>query len=187
MPVANAVSPASMLTRRVTMNPSIQAVISGSRAWGCYIGRSEHGKTTLCVKEKIMAGRPTKLTPELQKTLVAYLKNGNYFDTACSLSGICEDTGYHWLERGKKGKNGGIYSQFSEAVKEAVAYAEKDALISVRTGRRNWQSEAWFLERRFNDKWGRREKQEVDHTGTVHIEFVPAKPREDEEEASGSN
>ena len=134
-----------------------------------------------------MAGRPTKLTPELLQTLVAHLKNGNYFDTACSLSGICEDTGYSWLERGKKGKNGGIFSQFSEAVKKASASAENNALTAINVGFQNWQSRAWFLERRFNKKWGRREKQEVAHTGTVHIDFVPAKPREDEEEASGSN
>ena len=60
-------------------------------------------------------------------------------------------------------------------VKKSQALAEVGAVAGIlESGRNgNWQALAWFLERKFNDRWGRREfiKQEItDGTITVVVE-----------------
>lgn len=108
-------------------------------------------------------GRPTKLTPEMQQQIVALLRNGNYVETVCDYVGISKETFYDWLRRGEVGgQRNTIYVEFSDAAKKAISAAETIALSEIRTGVDNWQSRAWFLERRHRDRWGN--KQAVEHT-----------------------
>lgn len=135
-------------------------------------------------------GRPSKLRPDLQQKIISSLRAGNYFDAACLSAGIHESTGYRWLQRGeaemqrldndsraRPKAEEAVFVDFCKAVKEAAAEAENEyvALIKhaakgtlIRTdGTRvpyegQWQAAAWWLERRFPDKWGR---QRVEHTG----------------------
>lgn len=101
--------------------------------------------------------RPTKLTPEIQRTIVAALQRGNYAETAAALAGISKDTFYAWLRRGARTK-AGIYAQFSDAVKRAMAHGEARDLQVVDSAAQGgaWQAAAWKLERKFPQRWGRR-------------------------------
>lgn len=109
-------------------------------------------------------GRPTKLTPEIQQQIVALLRNGNYVETVCDYVGISKETFYDWLRRGEVGgQRNTIYVEFSDAAKKAISAAETVALSEIRQGVDNWQSRAWFLERRHRERWGN--KQAVEHTG----------------------
>lgn len=47
-------------------------------------------------------GRRTKLTPEVQETVVKYLKAGLYAEQVCAIAGISEATFYAWQARGRK-------------------------------------------------------------------------------------
>src|SRR5215469_8404400 len=67
-------------------------------------------------------GRPTKLTPEVQATIIAYIRQGNYVETSAAAAGVHKDTFYRWLKAGGRAKSG-IYKQFSDAVNRAVAKA----------------------------------------------------------------
>jgi transposase len=109
-----------------------------------------------------MAGRQTKLTPEVQDRIVAALRAGNYQETAARYAGISEDTFYEWLKRGKE-EPGSAYSEFSEAVEKAKADAEvRDvALIDKAAHDGSWQAAAWKLERKFPNKWGRVNRTEI--------------------------
>ena len=51
-----------------------------------------------------------------------------------------------------------MYSEFSEAVKKARAEAEGAHIRNIRKAADNgtWQASAWFLERSFPQKWGKR-------------------------------
>lgn len=108
-----------------------------------------------------MAGRPTKLTPELQNQICAFLMAGNFVETVCDFVGISKETFYEWIRRGNRGWEKDIeggYVAFSDAVKKAVAQVEMATVHELRQGPMNWQSKAWWLERRHPDKWGNRSK-----------------------------
>lgn len=101
--------------------------------------------------------RQSKLTPDTQKKIVDAIAEGNYLETAAALGGISETTFYRWMQEGEQA-TGGAKHEFREAVKRAEAEAE-----SLRVGRiskagkdGNWQADAWYLERRYPEKWGKR-------------------------------
>lgn len=104
-------------------------------------------------------GRPTLCTPEGYEPLLGLLRMGMYVQQACHMVGISRDTIYDWLKRGSNGEE--PYAEFSAAYEKAAAQAEMVALSDIRAGKNNWQSRAWFLERRFRDRWGRNDKLEI--------------------------
>ncbi len=106
----------------------------------------------------------TRLTRELIDKAVQFLRAGNYKNTVAKLLGIPERTWYSWEERGRKIEQGeerprGLYLDFYNEVKGAEAHAEGSAVIGVlKAGESgNWQALAWFLERKYPKKWGRRQ------------------------------
>jgi len=81
--------------------------------------------------------------------------------TACALVGISEQTYYEWLRKGGEGKQ--PYGEFLESVKKAEAKAEELAVGTViRVGldpeNPNWQAAMTYLERRYPERWGRRNR-----------------------------
>lgn len=101
--------------------------------------------------------RATKLTPQVIADAEKYLKAGNYAITVISLLSISEKSWYRWLERGEREKTG-VYRDFYEAVKRGESVAEGGAVSEIlRAGKEgNWQAFAWFLERKFPKRWGRK-------------------------------
>jgi len=109
-----------------------------------------------CLTGTLMAGRKTKLTPERQKIITDVIAAGNYARTAVAMAGISEETYYQWLKKNP---------EFAEAVRKAESQAEAVRVARIaRAGQEgNWTADAWWLERRFPDKWSRRER--LEHTG----------------------
>lgn len=111
-------------------------------------------------------GRRTKLTPELIEQAAKLISHGNYAQTVFQMLGIPESTWYGWLQRGRESERRNVYSEFSEAVKKAEAAAELRAVSGiVAAGRRNWTAFAWYLERKYPDRWGRRDKIQQEISG----------------------
>jgi hypothetical protein len=105
-------------------------------------------------------GRPTKCTPETVAKIVEAVRVGNYAETAARLAGIDDQTYWNWVKAGEKGEE--PYKSFLGAVKEAEGEAERAALARVNAGgsgpdQVSWQSAAWYLERKFPKKYGRRD------------------------------
>lgn len=112
-------------------------------------------------------GRRSKLTPEVEKKIIQALKDGNYFAVACKLAGISPQTGHEWIARGrgtdKTRKSSKTFADFANAVKNAEAAAEDKAVRKiVAAGTETWQAAAWYLERKFPDRWARRERPSPD-------------------------
>ena len=110
-------------------------------------------------KKKSRAGRKSKLTPELQSKIVEYIKAGNYAKTACMAVGICEDTYYDWLKKGKytKGRKS-KYVLFSESIQKAHAEAEvRNAMLVNKAAQEDAKHAEWWLERTNWKKWGRKD------------------------------
>lgn len=98
-------------------------------------------------KTRAKGGRPTSLTPAVQRTIVRHLKTGAYVETAAAAAGVSKDTLYEWLKRGAK-EPGSPYRAFSDAVEKAMADAELDAVRTIdEAGKTQWQARAWRLER----------------------------------------
>lgn len=77
-----------------------------------------------------MAGRRTKLTEELQQTVVSYIRAGAFDWVAAQAAGIGKTTFYRWMLSGEQGKQ--PYAKFYSAVREARAVARVAAEMEVR-------------------------------------------------------
>lgn len=117
-------------------------------------------------------GRPEKLTKQIQDVIVESLKAGNYVETAAAFAGIHKATLYDWLKKGAN-QSSGKFREFSDAVKKAQAWSEdRDVKLIANAAGSQWQAAAWRLERRFPDRWGRRERHEVSGPGGEPIAVV---------------
>lgn len=122
-------------------------------------------------------GRPKLLEFDetLTESLAFYLRKGMYLREACSLAGVSRDSVYTWMKQGVRDIRAGIDSaeaNFSDTVKKAMAEAEEKAVDNVRAAGQLpqfWAAEAWFLERRYPDKYGKRDRVALEHTGQMGI------------------
>ena len=138
--------------------------------------------------------RPTKLTPDLIQEVCNWLKLGYYQEDAATMAGISSSTFNDWMRRcaeGQKALESGdsplpdspdaeivevvdMYLEFSEAVKKARAEAEGAHIRNIRKAADNgsWQASAWFLERSFPKKWGKRSTLDIaDPNETVQFQI----------------
>ena len=116
-----------------------------------------------------MAGRPCKLTPEVQTKIVAAVRAGNYARVAAQCAGIGESTFYRWLEQGEAEEEG-PFREFWEAIKAAEAEAEARAVEMVRKHMKDsWQAAMTFLERRHPDRWKRRDELDIRRLSTEQL------------------
>ena len=100
--------------------------------------------------------RPTKLNDAVQTAIVNALRAGNYLETAVKYAGIDKKTAYNWIARGQKGEP--RYQAFLHAIEKAQADSEaRDVAIIAKASETQWQASAWRLERKFPDRWGRRD------------------------------
>lgn len=108
-------------------------------------------------------GRPPKLTDEIQDEIVELLRAGNYIETACAVAGVSKKTFYEWMKKANQSKRKTRYTEFRNAVKKAQAWSEaRDVTIIAKHGEKSWQAAAWRLERKYPDRWGRKDKLDVE-------------------------
>ncbi len=132
-------------------------------------------------------GRPLKLSPDMQSELVKVIQMGNFLETAAAYVGISVSTLRDWIRRGEReaqrlstknarsNKTEEPYLEFSAAIKKAQAEGEiRDVLLIGNAARETWQAAAWRLERRFPDRWGRKEKHELSGPsgGPIEVEDI---------------
>lgn len=72
----------------------------------------------------------TKCTTKLINKVVQFLLVGNYIEVACQACGIDKRTFYNWLKWGNE-RPRSIYRRFSDAVLDAQAKAEANALANI--------------------------------------------------------
>lgn len=125
---------------------------------------------------RIGAGRPSKLTPTLQKALCGYLERGHTIEGATGLVGIHRDTYFSWMDRGNSARtlrDQGKpvprlelpYMTFADAVGLARNHGEgwltEQVLEAAEGGAKDkhlkrWQAYMTMLERTRSDRWRRR-------------------------------
>ena len=134
-------------------------------------------------KGRKTGGRRTKLTPEVREKIVSAIRAGNYAYVAAEYAGIGTSTFYHWLQKGNEAKQG-IYREFLEAIKKAESEAEVRAVAIVQQSMgQNWQAAMTFLERKFPDRWGRKDRLRVDINPKEALEELLSLSADELEEA----
>jgi transposase len=120
------------------------------------------------------AGRPSKLTPEVQEKILNAIRTGAFIETAAAAAGIHRDTFYEWMKRGEKAPSG-MYREFKEQLDIAIAESETMclALITAASASGVWQAAAWRLERRFPERWA---QQKLADKTTVAVNGQPGAP-----------
>lgn len=102
-------------------------------------------------------GRPSKFNPELANKLVEYISNRVPYKVAATAVGITERIFYKWLNEGKKDIEEEFESEkakFFHALKKAECDVLTKHLDNINEGVDKWQSQAWILERRWNEHFG---------------------------------
>jgi len=120
--------------------------------------------------------RPSKLTNEVVDKMCEAIRAGSFPESAAAFAGISVRTFWRWYERGKKVRCG-VYKRFVAAIDKAERDGEVALAAMVRKGApKDWRAAAFLLERRYHERWARREELsvhgEVTHGGGVKI--VPA-------------
>lgn len=135
-------------------------------------------------------GRPSKLTPTRHAEIVRKIATGAYAHIAAQASGVHPATYYQWMGRGRDAErtedgtalhdDDRPYVEFHDAVKEAEAKAETVAIGRIQQAANGgtWQAAAWYLERKYADRWGRKDqlRQEISGPdgGKIEIEAEAA-------------
>lgn len=120
-------------------------------------------------------GRPSKLTPETRKRLFDAIKAGCYYDVACRYAGISYATFRNWINKGEKSRSGEFFD-FLEALKQAEAEAEVRMVMLWQSKMpEDWKAARDFLARRYPDRWGLKEKIDLEHSGEVVQQYDATK------------
>ncbi len=98
------------------------------------------------------------LTPELERRICDYVRAGNYLSTAAEACGITANEVIVWRSMGKKdiqeGRTETRYASLFRAVALAEAQAEAAGVMRIRAAaQEDWRAEAWYLERRYPERW----------------------------------
>ena len=96
-------------------------------------------------------GNKTRLTKELGKKICHLVAQGNYPSSACEQVGVPSGTFFGWLKRGETTSDE-PYKSFAGALRMAESISESNAIAEI-VESTDWRARAWFLERRYPDRW----------------------------------
>ena len=125
------------------------------------------------VKKKV--GRPCKLTPAVQETIVEHIRHGNYFSVAAGAAGIDYNTFRRWMAMGEVAKSG-KYKDFFVAVTRAEDEMEAHLVETIEAQvPKDWRAGVALLERRQRNRWASKVTQEISGPGGGPIPVASAK------------
>jgi transposase len=118
--------------------------------------------TNGCGRKGVTMSRPQIITKEIIEEICNYIAAGHSYAKSAKLAGIAESTFFRWRTMGQLEGAEDIYTIFYIETQDASDFSESEALQLVRSSailERNWRAAAWFLERRFPDKYSKRPNQ----------------------------
>jgi hypothetical protein len=112
-------------------------------------------------------GRPSKFNEDRAERLLQAVRGGNYLEVAARFAGITYPTLRRWVLKADDPDAPPEYREFKEALEKARADAEVAALAKIQKAASDgaWQAAAWYLERSWPEKWGRRDTSRVELVG----------------------
>ena len=95
-----------------------------------------------------------------QERLLQAVRKGLTIDDACVYAGVSEKTYYNWLNKDVSTINDEVeqkkFIQFLQSLKKAQSECQMYCLDFLMKDK-SWQSKAWVLERRFPDRWAKKD------------------------------
>lgn len=123
------------------------------------------------IAEASPIGAPSRLEdPDVVERLLAGLRDGLPRDAACQQAGLSRRTFYTWQRRAKEGY--APAGALVEAIEQAEAVAEAEHLENIRRAGQHvpqWTASAWYLERKYPERWGRRTREDLEPRVQVFI------------------
>jgi hypothetical protein len=111
------------------------------------------------------AGRPPKLTQEVEQRIVLLLRSGNHRRTAAIVAGISPSSFHAWMAAGEKSKRG-PFARFRRAVLQAEAQIEAQMVgIVVQKATTDVKQAKWWLTHKARKRWGDNQTQKVELSG----------------------
>jgi hypothetical protein len=105
-------------------------------------------------------GRKTKLEDDIQQRLVTAIERGLSIEDACVYAGITKKTYYNWINKNtdeiKDEAERKKFLHFLHNIKKAQSECQMYCLDFIMKDK-SWQSKAWVLERRFPDRWAKKD------------------------------
>ena len=115
------------------------------------------------------------MTPVATAAIAEGVRNALPYPDAAALGGISLTTYHVWMDKGapvadEEEHPDPAFRDFREAIDEAKARLKTELLANIRKAGRDgkWQADAWILERKFPDEFGR-----IDRTIVAGIEDEP--------------
>jgi hypothetical protein len=120
-----------------------------------------------------------KLSEEAIEDVCRLVSEGHYVVTVCQMKGITRPTYYNWKDRGQeieeKIENGKIkksklkkkdklYLKFWQDIQKAEAMGEISNVSNIKKAgdEGDWRASAWLLEKKYPEKFGKKNKVELD-------------------------
>jgi transposase len=119
------------------------------------------------------SGRKPLLDEELIQKIESLAARGAYDYNIYESLGIGHNTFYTWLKKGEEPGQPAIYRELRDRLKKAEAFRELKWVETIDKDD-SWQSKAWLLERRFPDRWAKKEQLQIqgDHTVRLEVDYV---------------
>lgn len=126
-------------------------------------------------ENKVPWGNGHKLTKARCEFICENLRKGNYLSTTAKACGINSSTLSQWIRRGKKGEE--PYATFYKRVEQAEAEGElrSMAIIDDVASTGNWLASAWKLERKYPQRFGKKDRVELGGDEDIKIEIQSKK------------
>ena len=129
----------------------------------------------ICENVPRKANPNTKLTKELCDEICSYIEMGNYISRCCEAVGISNSTYRNWKKKGEKGIE--PYASFLKRVQKVEAKAEMvhTGIIHDVAEGGNWLASAWLLERKYPNRFGKREQMALQTDNEFELKISTAK------------
>ncbi len=107
-----------------------------------------------------------KLNDDMIEKISRYVGEGLFYQQAADIVGVDRITIYTWKRKGKEdisnGNSDTLHAKLAIALKKAESERELACIAKIREDE-SWQSKAWLLERRYSERWVKRDHIQVEH------------------------
>lgn len=110
------------------------------------------------LEKRERSGRPTTLTEELSKAIIEEVRETLSINHAAESNLVPRSTVTSWMSRGNEEASKGmdtLFVRFSQGIKKARAEFVQETLRTLKCAPKNWQSNAWLLERCCAEDFGK--------------------------------
>lgn len=110
-----------------------------------------------------------KFDKPLCDDIIRRIQGGNFFETACAANGVNSSTFRRWMQKGKsKDPKFRDYRAFRNRVRKALGQCEATHVENImNAAKKNWCASAWFLERKFPQRWAVKNAKATETGGTI--------------------